>query len=412
MHESYQPQDALALWWMGAPDAPRLVGEIALTSQGRGVSLRYGAEWLRSGFALSDDLPLHDTPQLTTQPGTAPGALDDARPDRWGERVIRKFTKTPRLSLLEFLLFAGGERYGALTVSTDFDTCTPWRAGPMPTLDSLPAMQEAVRLVLANQEVPELQRRLVYPGGTLGGARPKSLVLIDGAPWIVKFAEGDDVDMPLIEHATMTLAALAGIVVAPTRALPVGHGHALAVKRFDRLPGQRLHAISAHVALRAAGLPMSYPELGQIMRRICPYQTIAAQQEQLYRRMVFNILIDNTDDHEKNHALLRNPLTGEYTISPAFDVLPTLQGLGYQGMEVGTQGSESTLENALSRARDFGLTEKQARAVMRDVATTVQTWKAHFVACGVSSPDLERLTAYVDSDRLHKMRRDALSAMK
>jgi serine/threonine-protein kinase HipA len=408
MHEPYPIRDQLALWWMGDPAAPRLVGEIALTSNGRGVSLRYGQEWLRSGFALSDDLPLQVEPLLSLQPGTAPGALDDARPDRWGERVIRKFTKTPRLSLLEFLLFAGGERYGALTVSTDFATCVPWEAGPMPTLDSLPAMHEAIRRVLANQEVPELQRRLVYPGGTLGGARPKSLVLMDGEPWIVKFAETDDFDMPLAEHAAMTLAALAGIDVAPTRALRVGNGHAVAVKRFDRLPGQRLHALSAHVVLRAAGLPMSYPELAQILRRICPYQTIARQQEQLYRRMVFNILTDNTDDHEKNHALLRDPTSGEYTLSPAFDVLPTLQGLCYQGMEVGVTGSESTLENALSRSRDFGLSAQQARAVLREVATVAHGWKAHFHHCGVSAVDMAQLTAYLDSERLSRMRQEAL----
>lgn len=409
MHEPYKPRDQLALWWMGQVDAPRLVGEIALTSNGRGVSLRYGSEWIQSGFALSDDLPLQAEPLLTGHADTAPGALDDARPDRWGERVIRKFIKTPRLSLLEFLLFAGDERYGALTVSTDFETCKPWETGPMPTLDNLPAMQEAVHMVLANQEVPELQRRLVYPGGSLGGARPKSLVQIGGAPWIVKFAEVDDFDMPMAEHAAMTLARLAGIDVASTLAIPVGKAHAVAVQRFDRLPGRRLHAVSAHVALRSAGLPMSYPEFAQILRRISPYKEISQLQAQLYRRMVFNILIDNTDDHEKNHALLRNPKTGEYTLTPAFDVLPTLQGLGYQGMEVGKMGFESTLENALSRSRDFGLSEKQAKGLIKEVASAVNTWKEHFMSCGVRSADMDQLISYIDSDRLLQMRREALA---
>jgi serine/threonine-protein kinase HipA len=393
---------------MGEPETPRLVGEVALTSNGRGVSLRYGADWLSSGFALSDDLPLCAETLISTQVDSAPGALDDARPDRWGERVIRKFIKTPRLSLLEFLLFAGGERYGALTVSTDFDHCLPWEAGPMPNLASLPEMQDAIHMVLANQEVPELQRRLVVPGGSLGGARPKSLVEIDGEPWIVKFAEDTDFDMPMAEHAAMTLAAKAGIDVAPTQAIPVGKAHAVAVKRFDRLPGQRLHAMSAHVALRAAGLPMSYPELSQIMRRISPYQEIGRMQQQLYRRMVFNILIDNTDDHEKNHALLRNPITGEYTLSPAFDVLPTLQGLGYQGMEVGVSGHESTVANALSRSRDFGLPEKLARGIIREVATVVETWRVHFETCGVRPQDMDQLHSYIDSDRMRHMRKEAL----
>lgn len=409
MNEPYKPRDALTLWWMGTPDAPSLVGEITLASHGRGVSLRYGSEWLKTGFALSEDLPLQPGSFISNTADTAPGALEDARPDRWGERVIRKFVKTPRLSLLEFLLFAGGDRYGALTVSTESEVCRPWDMGPMPTLESLGAMQEAVQRILANQDVPELQRRLVVPGATLGGARPKSLLQIDGESWIVKFAEADDFDMPMAEHAAMTLAALAGIDVAQTRIFPVGKVHAVAIKRFDRMPGKRLHAVSAHVMLRAHGLPMSYPQLAQVLRRICPYQEIAHQQEQLYRRMVFNILIDNTDDHEKNHALIRNPKTGEYTLTPAFDVLPTVQGLGYQGMEVGAKGYESSLENALSKSRDFGLSEKQARSVFKEVASVVQNWKEHFVNCGVSAGDIEQLINYIDGDRLGRMRRDAMA---
>jgi serine/threonine-protein kinase HipA len=124
--------------------------------------------------------------------------------------------------------------------------------------------------------------------------------------------------------------------------------------------------------------------------------------------MVFNILTDNTDDHEKNHALLRDPVSGEYTLSPAFDVLPTLQGLGYQGMEVGAMGSESTMENALSRTRDFGLSEKQARIIWGEVASVVDNWKAHFQTCGTSAVDMAQLTAYLDSEKLRQMRQEAL----
>ena len=84
----------------------------------------------------------------------------------------------------------------------------------------------------------------------------------------------------------------------------------------------RLHAVSAHVALRAAGEELGYPQLAQLLRRVAPAGEIRSQQEQLFRRMVFNILIDNTDDHEKNHALLRQA-DGHYLLSPAFDVVPS-----------------------------------------------------------------------------------------
>ena len=175
----------------------------------------------------------------------------------------------------------------------------------MPGLASLQEIAEVVHKVLANEPVPELQRRLIRPGVSMGGARPKSVVAIDGEPWLVKFSEGDELDIELIEHATMTLAARCGINAAPTRALELASGHAVAIRRFDRVGIQRLHAISANAALRAAGENLGYPELAQLLRRLAPAGEIAQQQQQLFRRMVFNILMDNTDDHEKNHALLR-----------------------------------------------------------------------------------------------------------
>lgn len=125
---------------------------------------------------------------------------------------------------------------------------------------------------------------------------------MDGKQWVVKFAETSEWDTPLIEHASMTLAAMAGIDVAHTRALALPQGHAVAVERFDRLQNTRLHVLSAHTLLRAAGEPMGYPELSQLLRRYAQPSLIKQQQAQLFKRMVFNILIDNTDDHEKSCA--------------------------------------------------------------------------------------------------------------
>lgn len=163
----------------------------------------------------------------------------------------------------------------------------------------------------------------------------------------------------------MTLAARCGIDVAATRALPVRGRHAVAVRRFDRLAGgARVHAISAHVALRAVGEAFGYPQLAQQLRRLCRADDIARQQAQLFRRMVFNILVDNTDDHEKNHALLRGA-DGHWVLSPAFDIVPGLSGLGHQAMAVGRDGAASTLDNALSDAAAFGLRPRAAREIVR-----------------------------------------------
>ena len=403
MLEKYIPQDRLFLWWLGDPAQLCPVGELGLAAGGRAVSLRYSPNWLRSGFPLSEDLPLVDDLFVPREKDCAAGAVDDARPDRWGERLIRKFEATPRLSILEFLLFAGDDRCGALGVSLRAEAYEPWRSGPLPSLDSLQEMAEVVQKVLSNEAVPELQRRLVMPGASLGGVRPKSLITINGEPWLVKFSEGEEINTPLIEHATMALARLCGVEVAQTQALPVGTGHAVAVRRFDRAGQARLHAVSAHVALRAAGEEFGYPQLAQLLRRVAPAEAIRSQQAQLFRRMVFNILMDNTDDHEKNHALLRQA-NGHYRLSPAFDVVPSAQGLGYQAMLVGDQATESTLVNALSQARQFGLTADAARAVIKEVSAGVAGWKGAFTAKGVMGRDIDLLAQYIDGDKLRRQR--------
>ncbi len=406
---TYKPRDTLTLWWLGPGAAQgRPVGSLSLAEGNRKVALRYNDVWLASGFALSEDLPLISQLFLPPHKDTAAGAVDDARPDRWGERVIRKFEQTQRLSILEYLLFAGDDRYGALGVSPSAETYVPWHSEPAPDLGSLDEMADVVRKVLANEPVPEIQRRLLRPGVSLGGARPKSLITIDGAPWLVKFSEGEDMDTELIEHASMTLAATCGIEVAATRALPAGGRHAVAIRRFDRVAGTRLHAISANVALRAAGEELGYPQLAQLLRRLAPAKKIASQQAQLFRRMVFNILIDNTDDHEKNHALLRQP-DGAYLLAPAFDVLPTAQGLGYQAMHVGEAGSESTIDNALSRAEDFGLKLAAAREIVVQMSRAVDQWKAHFLQAGVGESDVAILSQYLDGDKLGAQRRKEIS---
>jgi serine/threonine-protein kinase HipA len=231
------------------------------------------------------------------------------------------------------------------------------------------------------------------------------LITLDDEAWLVKFSEGEDIDTPLIEHATMELARACGIEVATTRALPLGSGHAVAIKRFDRNGPMRVHIVSAHVALRAAGEAPGYPQLAQLLRRLAPAEEIRGQQAQLFRRMMFNILMDNTDDHEKNHALLRQA-DGHYRLSPAFDVVPSAQGLGYQAMAVGDLVTESTLVNALSQARQFGLKPDAAHAIAREVASGIAGWKEDFAAVGVSAGDIELLAQFIDGDRLRVQREE------
>jgi serine/threonine-protein kinase HipA len=403
---AYRPRDDLYLWWVADPAQPVFVGTLQFVRSLRGVSLRYADEWCARGFALSEDLPLIPGQEfLPRERDTAAGAVDDARPDRWGERVIRFLDKPPRLSLIEYLYFAGDDRFGALGVSLSEQDYSPRRIGALPTLTDTEAIFELVRSVLANDPVPAPLRRLISPGVTLGGARPKALLDIDGEQWVVKFADGEPVDVPLVEHASMTLAERAGIRVARTLPIRLTHGHAVAIRRFDRERGRRLHAVSANVALKAAGESLGYPELAQLLRRrgVVAGERNAEQMRELFRRMVFNILIDNTDDHEKNHALLLND-AANFDLSPAYDVLPSGQGLGYQQLRVGVDEGDSTLRNALSMSAQFGLKRPAAEHELRRVASVVALWREHFASVGVSANDIELLGEHIDRPFLREQR--------
>ena len=406
MSQVYEPQDSMSLWWLGGVLDPVRIGTLSLQDQRRKVGLTYDPTWLSSpqGFALSEDLPLRLGLMLPTERDTAAGAVEDARPDQWGERVIRLIERPARLSLLEYLYFAGDDRFGALGVSLQAQTYVPAATAAMPTFDGLADMHQAVQCVMAGDAVSEQQRRLLQPGVSMGGAWPKSLMQIDGVSWVVKFSEGGDLDSPLIEHASMQLARRCGIQTADTLALPLPQGHAVAVRRFDREGAQRLHVQSACVALRAAGEVLGYPELAQLIRRLGRPEQVRAQQQELFRRMVFNILIDNTDDHEKNHALVRGA-DGFYELSPAFDVLPAAQGLGYQQMRVGALGHEASLTNALSQARAFGLTDAQAQQIVAEIACQVARWKAVFKGLNVRDQDIDLLAQYLDGAHLREQRR-------
>ena len=403
-----QPPDTLYLWYLGNPALPRLVGELNLVMNRRGVSLRYDGAWLAQGFALSEDLPLIDIEHFPHDKDMAAGAVDDARPDRWGERIIRQLDRPPRLSLLEFLFYAGDDRFGALGVSPSRSEYLPRDIGPLPRLADVDAVHEVVRRVLANEAVDERQKRLIAPGVTMGGALPKALFWLDGEEWILKFSEEDRPWEPLVEHAAMTLAAKAGITVAETRPILFSHGVAVAIRRFDRQAGSRLHALSANVALKAAGVELSYPNLALLLRRRGDVNVHRSQMHELFRRLVFNILIDNTDDHEKNHVILVTQ-NQHYGLAPAFDVLPMGQSLGYQAMTVGAQGAESSLENALSAAAHYWLTPQVALAEARRVARVVDGWRAHFEAHGVPAAVLAELSRHIDRPYLIRQRQAAAS---
>jgi serine/threonine-protein kinase HipA len=130
--------------------------------------------------------------------------------------------------------------------------------------------------------------------------------------------------------------------------------------------------------------------------------------QELFRRMIFNILMDNTDDHEKNHALIVTA-DQQYELSPAYDVLPAGQALGFQQMRVGQQEADSTLENALSMSNLFALKPDDAVTEVNRVAAVVSGWREHFQACGVTAADIERYADQIDRPFLRQQREERWS---
>lgn len=410
--------DNLFLWYLGE-EAPRYVGALNLVASGKGVSLRYGSEWLGNGFPLSEDLPLEDavflpSGRLESKHPRAAGAVDDARPDRWGEKVIRFIDKPDRLSLMEFLYYAGDDRFGALGVSTSATQYIPKGRGPLPRLEDAQTLSEVVAKVQAGDSLTNLESQIIEGGGTpLGGAKPKALIVIDGEQWVIKFFNGEPVDSPLVEHASMTLAAKAGINVAQTKVISVGGLNAIVIRRFDRKGDKRVHCISAGTAIRASTASgqdpeMGYPQLARIIRRagLTENDVNASDARELFKRMIFNILIDNTDDHEKNHSLLVvNPgRFAQFRLAPAYDVLPSNSGQGFQEFICGDDLNDSTLANAMTQTEAFGLSKADAAQLIVEVIAVVNTWREHFASLGVMQADLASLAERIDGEGLKSQR--------
>jgi serine/threonine-protein kinase HipA len=155
-----------------------------------------------------------------------------------------------------------------------------------------------------------------------------------------------------------------------------------------------------HATASGAEPELGYPELARILRRIGVAQDDidGGNARELFCRMVFNILIDNTDDHEKNHALLVvNPNgNGRLKLAPAYDVLPTNSGKEVQEFICGAEGRDSTLDNAMSQCVAFGLLPADAAADVAAVIDVVNRWQEHFAQMGVSARDMASLAERID----------------
>ncbi|MES1942464.1 HipA-like protein family [Salinisphaera sp. PC39] len=327
-------------------------------------------------------------------PGRLPGAIADAAPDNWGRRVIEYRSNQARLSEIEYLLSGGGDRIGALHFQPDPHCYQP----PKQSTATLSQILDAAAYVESQAPLPEDLRLALEHGTSIGGARPKAAIRDEHGHWIAKFSSSQDrFSVVESELATLSLARLCGIDVPEHRLAHVDGKSILLVRRFDRLTGHS--GITRRLLLSALTLLQldetearlaSYPELAEVLRRLS--RRPQEDTVELYRRMVFNILIGNTDDHAKNHACFWD---GEWLeLTPAYDLLPTprVGQEGRQAMDVGDAGKASTLSNARSQAGRFGLTVDQAEAVIADTCARMADWKDMYEQAGVPPAEIDRLS--------------------
>ncbi|MCW8840369.1 MAG: type II toxin-antitoxin system HipA family toxin [Gammaproteobacteria bacterium] len=385
--------DTLYVFDAGAA-RPRLLGRLRWSDPARSGSV-VEFVYARSYLASSDRFPLHPillplTREIFAAEGLAGplGVFGDAAPDAWGRRVLESL-EGRALSVPEQLVrTSNGRRLGLLEFSVDdrLDlTATVHR--------ELADLLAAADKVVAREAVDEHFRRLLEAGSSMGGQHPKSLYRDDGVEWIAKFPGSDDrVNMARVEHATLRLAARCGIHAAESRVVSLPGGKdVLLVKRFDRIFSSdggitaRLHYMSSRsvCGLDRYASGKSYPLFAEEIRRIGARHQ--RDCEELFRRMVFNIMVGNVDDHSLNHGMLW--FDGGWQLSPAFDVVAG-EGSGRgQAMAVGVEGSAPTVANALSQASRFGLSPGDAEEIVHSVQDGVAGWKSVFDEEGVSPED-------------------------
>lgn len=326
------------------------------------------------------------------------GALRDASPDAWGRRVIERMTGRADLDELDFLLMGPEDRAGAL--SFGLGAAPPGPARIFNRVLQLTELRRAARLLedgAPGEPVSDQVRQLAHPGTSLGGARPKNVVEDDAGLWIAKFpARGDRWNNAPVEAAMLTLAAGCGIRTPETRVERIGGESVLLVRRFDRdrLEGGYLRhrMVSALTVLDAedrvtARANWSYLLLADELRRWSEFAV--ADRVELFRRVAFNALISNLDDHPRNHALIA-PGRG-WRLAPAYDLTPHPSSSVERrdlALECGPFGRMARRDNLLRGAPRFGIEPDQAGAIIDEIKQTVAAqWRGEVRRHGGTAGD-------------------------
>lgn len=362
---------------------------------------RYTAEYLHHPRAFPLDpvaLPLQPGEFAAAQPKEGLHAIfEDSVPDEWGRRLLaRRYRLPPSEQRIPRLLsLIGSNALGALR----YRQAQP--SDQVPSLASLPRLLLEVEQFEAGEDSPDALSLLYQAGSSAGGARPKALVCdSDGSEWIAKFPRPDDpVDMVRVEAACLALARTAGIEVPVARVITTTPRPVLLVQRFDVTPaGGRRHMASMATVLQVESYYYAgYGDLADVVRRLS--SDPATDLVSLYRRMIFNGLLGNTDDHLKNFMLLHDD--SGWRLSPGYDLLPDIYNRSEHVLSFLDSPRPPTGRVLLDAAKRFGLSRRKARAELAQVTDVVTSASEVFAAQGVPDEQIHRLDVSIRSRLRH-----------
>ena len=380
------------------------------------ATFEYHPGWIENvdRFSLEPALTVGPGPFHTPSGKPLFGTIGDSAPDRWGRVLMRRAERrraerageTPR-TLLEndYLLMVDDEaRQGALRFARQEGGpfLVEYEFARIPPLIDLPQLLSAAENVVGDTDSDEDLRLLMAPGSSLGGTRPKASVRDrDGHLAIAKFPHKDDeIYTVLWEAVALRLAAKAGIPVSGWRIEHVLSKPVLLLRRFDRVQGQRIPFLSAMSMLGASdNESRSYLEFVDALRRYgaSPKQDM----HELWRRIVFNILISNTDDHLRNHAFLYTGPDG-WRLAPAYDLNPVPTDIKPRVLTtaIDFDDGSASLDLAMSVVGYFELAEDKAHAIAAEVGKAVTTWREESAKLGLTKAEIDRMASAFEHEDL------------
>src|SRR5580658_1828963 len=411
--------DRETLVYVDLDAAPQLMGRLwaRVRKNKESATFEYDDAWLQhpARFSLEPALQLGPGPFHTSADTPMFGAIGDSAPDRWGRALMRRMERRraeregggpPRtLHEIDYLLLVDGEaRQGALRFAErEGGPFLHWEGVKrIPPLVELPELLSAAEHVMEDKDTEEDMRLLFAPGSSLGGARPKASVIEkDGHLAIAKFPRKDDeINTVVWEAVALALAAKAGIAVPVNRIEIIAKKPVMLLRRFDREGNRRLPFLSAMSLLGSKdNETRSYLEIVDALRQhgAAP----KADMEALWRRLVFNILISNTDDHLRNHGFLYAGQEG-WRLSPAYDMNPVPTDIKPRVLSTAINEDDNTasLALALEVAEYFELDAGQARAIAKQVGKAVSKWRDEAARHGLAKGEIDRMASAFEHDDL------------